>query len=83
MLQLGFAYDSNPVDSEDRTLHMLIDRLIRYATGAQYQWSEKLSLGGKFACADYVDAKIKNTLCKGEYKRNGLFFMTLNVSWKF
>jgi hypothetical protein len=33
LLQLGFAYDTSPVDSDDRTPDMPIDRQIRYATG--------------------------------------------------
>jgi long-chain fatty acid transport protein len=37
LLQLGIAYDTSPVDSDDRTPDMPIDRQIRYATGAQYQ----------------------------------------------
>ncbi|MFA9563662.1 MAG: hypothetical protein ACERLM_03000, partial [Acidimicrobiales bacterium] len=36
LLQLGFSYDTSPVDSDDRTPDMPIDRQIRYATGAQY-----------------------------------------------
>ena len=83
LLQLGFAYDTSPVDSDDRTPDMPIDRQIRYATGAQYQWSEKLSVGGQFVYADYGDAKIKNDLLKGEYDRNDIFFFALNANWKF
>jgi long-chain fatty acid transport protein len=83
LLQLGFAYDTSPVDSDDRTPDMPIDRQIRYATGAQYQWSEKLSVGGQFVYADYGDAKIRNDLLKGEYDRNDIFFFALNANWKF
>jgi long-chain fatty acid transport protein len=83
LLQLGFAYDTSPVDSDDRTPDMPIDRQIRYATGAQYQWSERLSTGAQFVYADYGKAKIDNDLLKGDYKRNDLFFFALNASWKF
>jgi long-chain fatty acid transport protein len=83
LLQLGFAYDTSPVDSKDRTPDMPIDRQIRYATGAQYQWSEDVSLGGQFVYADYGDAKIKNDLLRGDYERNDLFFLAFNVNWKF
>ena len=83
LLQLGFSYDTSPVDSDDRTPDMPMDRQIRYATGAQYQWSEKLSVGGQFVYADYGDAKIKNDLLKGEYDRNDLIFFALNANWKF
>ncbi|UCG06937.1 MAG: outer membrane protein transport protein [Desulfobacterales bacterium] len=83
LLQAGFAYDTSPVDSDDRTPDMPIDRQIRYATGMQYQCSEKLSVGGQFVYADYGDTKIKNDLLKGEYDRNDIFFLALNANWKF
>jgi long-chain fatty acid transport protein len=56
LLQLGFAYDTSPVDADDRTPDMPMDRQIRYATGVQYQWSEDVSLGGQFVYADYGEA---------------------------
>ena len=39
-LRSGIAYDTNPVDATDRTADMPIDRQVRYAIGADYQWSE-------------------------------------------
>ena len=83
LLQLGFSYDSSPVDSDDRTPDMPIDRQVRYATGAQYQWSDRLSTGAQFVYADYGKAKIDNDLLKGDYKRNDIFFFALNANWKF
>jgi len=83
LLQLGFSYDTSPVDSDDRTPDMPIDRQIRYATGAQYKWSDRLSTGAQFVYADYGKAKIDNDLLKGDYKRNDIFFFALNANWKF
>jgi long-chain fatty acid transport protein len=83
LLQLGFSYDTSPVDSDDRTPDMPIDRQIRYATGAQYKWSERLSSGAQFVYADYGKAKIDNNLLKGDYKRNDIFFFAMNANWKF
>jgi len=83
LLQLGFSYDSSPVDSDDRTPDMPIDRQIRYATGAQYKWSDRLSTGAQFVYADYGKAKIDNDLLKGDYKRNDIFFFAMNANWKF
>jgi long-chain fatty acid transport protein len=83
LLQLGFSYDTSPVDSEDRTPDMPMDRQIRYATGVQYQWSDRLSSGAQFVYADYGKAKIDNDLLKGDYKRNDLFFFAMNANWKF
>ncbi len=59
------------------------DRQIRIATAAQYQWSEKLSVGGQFVYADYGKAEINNALLKGKYDRNDIFFFALNGNMKF
>ncbi len=83
LLQLGISYDTNPVDSKDRTPDMPIDRQIRYATGVQYTWSERLSTGAQFVYADYGKAKIDKDLLKGDYKRNDIFFFAINANWKF
>jgi long-chain fatty acid transport protein len=83
LLQLGFSYDTNPVDSKDRTPDMPIDRQIRYATGAQYKWSERLSTGAQFVYADDGKAKIDNDLLKVDYRKNDLFFFAINANWKF
>jgi len=83
LLQLGVSYDTSPVDSDDRTPDMPMDRQIRYATGVQYKWTDRLSLGGEFVYADYGKAKIDNDLLKGDYKRNDIFFFAMNANWKF
>ena len=41
LLQVGFSYDTSPVDSDDRTPDMPMDRQIRYTTGVQYKWSDR------------------------------------------
>jgi hypothetical protein len=58
-------------------------RQTRYATGDQYQWSHRLSIGGEFVYADCGKAKIDNDLLKGDYKRNDILFFALNANWKF
>jgi len=83
LLQLGCSYDTSPVDSDDRTPDMPIDRQIRYATGVQYKWSDRLSTGAQFVYADYGKAKIDRDLLKGDYKRNDIFFLAFNANWKF
>jgi long-chain fatty acid transport protein len=83
LLQLGLSYDTSPVDKEDRTPDMPMDRQIRYATGVQYKWSDQLSTGAQFVYADYGKAKIDNQLLQGEYKTNDIFFLAFNANWKF
>jgi len=43
-----------------------------------------LKLGANFTYLDAGNAKISNNrTLKGDYRRNELFFMALNASWKF
>ena len=83
LLQFGAAYDTSPVDTVDRTADMPIDRQIRLALGAQYQWSERATVGGSFVYADLGDAEIRSSQLIGDYDRNEAFFFAVNVNWKF
>jgi len=83
LLRTGFAWDSSPVDSKDRTADMPADRQLRFAAGAQYQWSDRLNVGGNFVFLDAGNAKINSSNLKGDYKRNEVFFFALNASYNF
>ncbi len=83
MVQTGLAYDTSPVDTEDRTADLPIDRQIRVALGAQYQWSEDLNVGASFVYANYGDAEIDNDLLKGDYSSNNIFFLAFNADWRW
>jgi long-chain fatty acid transport protein len=83
LLQVGVSYVTSPVNSEDRTPHMPIDRQIRYATRVQYKWCDRLSTGAQFVYADYGKAKIDNDLPRGDCKRNDIFFFAINANWRF
>ena len=87
LLQFGIAYDTSPVDAEDRTADLPVDRQIRYTIGTQYEKSEKLTIGCTFEYADLGDAKINNSSLldglKGSYKNNDLLAFFINFNWKF
>lgn len=83
LLQAGIAYDSSPVDEEDRTPDMPMDRQIRYAIGAQYRWSEDINVGASLEFIDMGDAEIDRPFLKGEYDENFLVALGLHLSWKF
>jgi long-chain fatty acid transport protein len=83
LLRTGVSYDTSPVDSDDRTADMPIDRQVRYAVGADYQWSESLTIGGSFVYADYGSAKIDADGFSGDYNRNDLYFLGLHANWTF
>ena len=86
---IGFAYDSSPVDDNDRTPDMPLDRQIRYATGLQYDWGENITLGTAYEYLDAGDAKIeqrggplKGDL-NGDYKTNEIHVFNFNAIWRF
>jgi long-chain fatty acid transport protein len=87
LLQFGIAYDTSPVDAEDRTADMPVDRQIRYNIGTQYTKSETLTIGCALEYADLGDAEINNPSningLKGSYKNNDLLAFIINFNWKF
>jgi len=86
---IGFAYDSSPVDDDDRTPDMPLDRQIRYATGFQYDWVENVTLGAAYEYLDAGEAKIDQQGgplrgdLKGDYKTNEIHVFNVNVIWRF
>jgi long-chain fatty acid transport protein len=89
LLSAGIAYDESPVDDDDRTPDLPLDRQIRYAVGAQYDWDDDISFGFAYEYLDAGDAKIdqfRGPLAgrlEGEYDTNEIHFLAFNVSWRF
>ena len=83
LLQGGITFDSSPVDAEDRTPDMPIDRQIRYAAGAEYQWAEDMNVGAALEFIDMGDAEINRTFLRGDYSENFLVAFGLHLNWKF
>jgi long-chain fatty acid transport protein len=82
LLQGGLAYDTSPVEKEERTPDMPADRQFRYSLGVQYERSEKVSTGLTFTYCERGDAHVRNPLLRGEYNRNDFFYLCLSVNWK-
>ncbi len=82
MMRGGVAYDTNPVDKEDRTADMPIDRQVRYALGAEYQKNDALTIGAELVYADYGKARIDALGYAGRYSSNDLIFFSVNANWK-
>jgi long-chain fatty acid transport protein len=82
MLQSGVAYDSSPVDSDDRTADLPMDRQIRVAIGLQHHWTDKVKVGASFTYADYGDANIRSSLLRGKYEANQIFFLAFDLNWR-
>jgi long-chain fatty acid transport protein len=86
---VGLAYDSSPVDNNDRTPDAPLDRQIRYATGLQYDWGENITLGAAYEYLDAGKAKIDQQGgplqgdLKGDYQSNEIHVINANLIWRF
>jgi long-chain fatty acid transport protein len=80
--QTGFRYDSSALDKKDRTTALPVDRQIRIGIGAIHDLSDKTQLGFAFEWANLGQSKVANARVKGDYDRNDIFFLSLNVNWK-
>ena len=83
MLQTGFAYDTSPVDDEDRTADLPVDRQIRFAAGAEYVLSPTMTVGGSFNYTNLGDAEIDRPNLKGDYETNSFFVLSFYSKWKW
>ncbi len=77
------AYDTSPVDFEDRTPDLPVDRQMRFAVGAEYAWSPTMTIGGSFVYADFGDGEIDRTFLKGDYEENRFLFFGLYSKWRW
>ncbi|MCX2980789.1 hypothetical protein EYC98_07850 [Halieaceae bacterium IMCC14734] len=80
-LTAGAAYDTNPVDTLDRTADLPVDRQIRYNIGARYAMRDNLSLGGYANYTDLGSAKIRTDFWSGEYSSNSVIELGLYANW--
>jgi long-chain fatty acid transport protein len=84
LLQAGITYDTSPVSASERTAYLPMDRQVRYAVGAQYQWNERMTIGGAFEYIDLGDARIDDPdILVGDYEDNRILMLALNFSYKF
>ena len=84
----GVAYDTSPVDDEDRTIDMALDRQWRYATGLQYAISERTTLGVAYTFLDLGKAPVDQTYASGqrlagEFDHNYAHIVTLTLGVQF
>jgi long-chain fatty acid transport protein len=82
MFMAGVAYDTSPVDEEDRTPDLPVDRQLRYAFGTQYHWKANIDLGAAIVYADLGESEIENDKLLGEYESNDLIMIGFNFNWK-
>ena len=76
----GAAYDTAPMDKEDRSADLPVDRQIRLATGLQYRYAQGVTVGGSVLYADLGDAEIQKRGITGDYDENSLLALGFNIN---
>jgi long-chain fatty acid transport protein len=85
----GVAYDTSPVDDEDRTIDMTLDEQWRYATGVEYALNDKHTLGLAYSFVNLGKAEVDQTYpggagrVAGEFDTDYLHVVTLTWGMKF
>lgn len=82
LLQAGIGYDTSPVDADDRTADLPIDRQVRLAFGATRNLPSGLEVSGSFVYADYGDAEIDALGFEGDYSTNSILFAFVGFNWR-
>ncbi len=88
LFSAGFAYDSSMVSDGDRTVSAPVDAMYRYAAGAQYRWSEHLTIGlayefmweGKMPLEQ---SRQTGTTLSGQFTNTLINFFALNLAYVF
>jgi long-chain fatty acid transport protein len=80
-LTTGISYDTNPISKHNRNAQLPVDRQIRYAFGAQYEYGKQFSMGGQLVYGDMGKASIEGIGYGGEFKTNQVFFFSINANW--
>jgi long-chain fatty acid transport protein len=79
--QAGIAYDTSPVDADDRTADLPVDRQVRYAFGVTHTRPDGVEISGSFVYADLGDAEIDALGYGGEYSSNEAIFTSVSFNW--
>jgi len=87
--QVGFAYDSEPVETEHRSPILPLDRQYRYATGIEYTYDKDITFGFDYTFIDAGKSRIDQNRgplaghIVGEYDTNYINAFGLRMNWKF
>jgi long-chain fatty acid transport protein len=88
LISTGFAHDSAPVSKFHRMPTAPFDEQFRYGVGLQYDWSEDITVGAAYEFLDLGEAEIVHLqrpagTLQGEYPKDKVYFIALNMVWKF
>jgi long-chain fatty acid transport protein len=89
LLTTGFAYDSSPSETNNRTPSLPVDRQLRYAGGIRYNLQNKLTIGGAYEFIDLGTSPINlsrgllSGVLKGKYDTNSDHVVSLTLASRF
>lgn len=86
---LGWAYDTSALELDARSPLLPVDRHIRYSSGIQYDWSEKVTLGLNYTLLDMGrnsmdrEASPLSGHLSGSFDKAYAHFVGVNLRWRF
>lgn len=85
---LGFAFDTSPISTKERSPALPLDQQIRVGTGIQYAFSDRITLGVAYEYLNLGSADIDRSrplagTIKGDYSTNEIHWFNMTVAWKF
>jgi len=85
---LGFAFDSSPLSTKERSPALPLDQQIRVGTGVQYALNERMTVGTAYEYLNLGEANISRSrplagTLHGNYSTNEIHFFNATMSWKF
>ena len=83
----GISYDSSAVDNNKRTVTVPMGEVWCFALGAQYAFSQNLTLGAAYAFAWLGDMPVDQgggpLRVAGEFSDSSFSFFALNLKWTY
>jgi long-chain fatty acid transport protein len=86
-LSAGVAYDTSPVEDEDRTIDLPLDEQLKfslgYATRGESKWGHAISASAMWLGDGEVDQTAQGARFKGEFDTNWIFIIGANIQYRF
>jgi long-chain fatty acid transport protein len=86
-LSAGMAYDTSPVDDEDRTIDLPLDEQLKfslgYTTRGERKWGHAISASAMWFGDAKVDQVAQGARFKGEFDTNWIFVIGANIQYRF
>jgi long-chain fatty acid transport protein len=86
-LSAGVAYDTSPVDDEDRTIDLPLDEQVKfsmgYATRGESGWGHAISASAMWFGDAKVDQVAQGARFSGKFDKNWIFNIGANLQYRF